>query len=219
MDAGLQTELSAALQQGERVLWSGAPQGGLLAPADALLIPFSLMWGGFVCFWEVSALSAQGSAFMAVWGIPFLIMGLYVVAGRFWVKAVLRKRTLYAVTDSRVIELRRRSLRSLALDHLPGLEMRERSGGRGQISFGGSGGIAGMYANTGMDWFGSASAARPMAFFDIPEARSVYRLVESSAAQARGGGSWGGAPWGPTPDASSGSTPSGGRWGAAPPHR
>jgi hypothetical protein len=159
------------------------------------------MWGGFFCFWEASALTSQGSSFMIAWGVPFLVMGVYVIAGRFWVKAAMRKRTLYAVTDRRVIELtglRRRSLHSLSLDHLPGLEMSERSGGRGRISFGASGGIAGMYANTGMDWFASKSGGQTMSFFDVPDVRSVYHIIERTAAQARGAGGspWGGGSWG-----------------------
>jgi hypothetical protein len=56
--------LSAELGQGERLLWSGKPRGGMrLRAQDAFLILFSLMWCGFAIFWEVGVSMHSGPLF------------------------------------------------------------------------------------------------------------------------------------------------------------
>ncbi len=67
------TDLRDRLVRDEKIIWSGRPaQGLLLTGRDGLLIPFSLMWGGFAIFWETSVLKLpQAPAVMKVWGVPF----------------------------------------------------------------------------------------------------------------------------------------------------
>ncbi len=93
------------LMDGETVAWSGRPaQGLLLASRDWLLIPFSLIWCGFVIFWEKTVLSPpQAPLFFELFGAAFVLIGLYFVAGRFLLDAWVRSGTQYNLTNKRVL--------------------------------------------------------------------------------------------------------------------
>ena len=110
-----EADIQGRLLPGERIMWTGTlPSGILLQPGDAIRVPFSLMWGGFGNFWEWSG-QHMGRApdFFTLWGIPFVLAGLYLIAGRFFVDAWVQARTSYAVTCQRVLICgRRRPLNS-----------------------------------------------------------------------------------------------------------
>ncbi len=68
-------DFTNCLLKGEKIVWSGQPSQGLLL-TGRLLIPFSLLWGGFAIFWESSALATTSPVFVKLWGVPFLLIGL-----------------------------------------------------------------------------------------------------------------------------------------------
>ena len=178
-----QARLQSYIQPGERILWTGGPDPRrLFGPKDLYLVPFSLMWGGFAIFWEGLVLwgLARGSGtldFFALWGIPFVLVGQYFIWGRFFVKRWDRKRTVYAVTNQRVLILRGRSLQSMFLNQLPSINQSSRPDGSGSLEFGVNASPFGygVWADTGMDFFNFGRGA--LAFHDIPDAAQVYRLI------------------------------------------
>ena len=96
--------LGSLMGNAELLLWSGRPPRGLLLRTmDFFLIPFSLFWCGFALFWESTVFAMHAPFFFKLWGLPFVAVGLYFVVGRFFVDAWIRGRTLYAVTNERVI--------------------------------------------------------------------------------------------------------------------
>src|SRR5262252_3937643 len=129
----------------EKLLWASQPrQGILLRSSDALLIPFSLVWAGFAVFWEASVVRTGAPFFFTLWGVPFVLVGIYIVLGRFFVDARQRRHTVYGVTNQRIVivaGLFGRSVQSLALNALPGLSLNERASGQGTISFGAGQGL------------------------------------------------------------------------------
>jgi hypothetical protein len=124
----------------ERLLWRGKPPTGLLLrPSDGYLIPFSLRWCGFALFWEWSVVKSNGPFFFKLWGLAFVAVGLYLVVGRFVVDALLRDKTVYAVTSQRVIILSgllRPEVKSFDLRNLGEISLTLSAGERGTIAFG-----------------------------------------------------------------------------------
>jgi hypothetical protein len=185
------------LLPGERVLWVGRPDPRILfAPADAFLVPFSIFWAGFAFFWEGGVLfglfRGDNPALLAfvLFGLPFVAIGLYFVAGRFAYKRYRKRRTLYVVTDRRVLRLtttRSERLDAVFLDACPSITKRARRDGIGSISFGSVSPWSGsaMYENTGLDLFGLSRSG--FAFYDIPDVEEVYRLVLTQRAGRQSG--------------------------------
>ena len=166
------------LRRDERLLWSGGPpQGMRLHAADAFLIPFSLLWGGFAIFWETTAVTHGAPLFFMVWGIPFVIVGLYLIVGRFWVDAWQRARTCYALSDQRIVIVSgifSRNTRSLNVRTLSDVALSKRKNGSGIISFGPA---SAMYASRGIaGWPGMGQYARPR--FELDDnAEEVYEMI------------------------------------------
>ena len=167
------------LDRGERQLWAGQPkQGVMLRASDAYMIPFSILWAGFAVFWEVSVLATNAPGFFALFGVPFVLMGLYITIGRFFVDARRRAGTTYAVTTDRVIistRLFSASTKSLNLKTLTDVTLNERSDGSGTITFGPTNPFASMYAGTWWPGF-----AQTPSFEMISDARRVYDLIRSA---------------------------------------
>ncbi|MDP3271797.1 MAG: PH domain-containing protein [Polynucleobacter sp.] len=172
-------QIEAQLSRDEKVLWAGQPkQGVILRGADALMIPFSLMWGGFAIFWELSVLQSDAPAIFVLFGIPFVLIGLYLIVGRFFFDAKQRANTYYGVTDERVIIISgvfSRKIKSLNLRTLSDLSLLEGKGGEGTVSFGGGSPLSSMFAGFA-GWPGMEQYLGPR-FELIPNAKSVFETI------------------------------------------
>lgn len=171
--------LRRELSSGERLLWSGMPRQGIkLRASDILMIPFSLLWGGFAFFWEYSVFQqSDAPIFFALWGIPFVLVGIYMIIGRFVVDSYQRSRTYYGLTDHRVLivdGLFNREITSLSLNNLSEISLQERADGSGSILFGPGNPMYAMWAGT--LWPGM-SKRMPPAFELVEDVRQVYELL------------------------------------------
>jgi hypothetical protein len=98
------------LEEGEEILWQGKPDSAVdyrqLASGTTL---FGLFFAGFATFWVSMAMFitsgmtdavGRGIAFFfPLFGVPFILVGLYLVFGRLFWDAYQRRRTHYTLTN------------------------------------------------------------------------------------------------------------------------
>ncbi len=189
--------LDSYLDPGETLLWSGQPkQGVFLQTADMLLIPFSLAWGGFAFFWEASVLgptfmpkglpSHSAPLFMSLWGIPFCLVGLYLIIGRFFFDAYSRAKTWYGITDRRVIVYKSglgTRINSIDYLNLTELNLAEHKDNSGDVLFDLPGPWGNMAGAGG--WPTTRAYAQAPGFYLLPQARTTYNLIRELQQKAR----------------------------------
>jgi hypothetical protein len=168
----------------ETVRWTGEPPSGLLwRSTDWILVPFSLMWGGFALFWESMVISAGAPLVMKLWGVPFVCVGLYLIVGRFFWDANLRARTRYAVTDRAayiVVTGFRGVVRRYSGSGLDDVGIERKDDGSGTIRFGPD-------PRTTRQGPRSASFVPQNAFESIRDVDHAYDAVRAAAGGAASG--------------------------------
>ena len=175
MDYNLTTELQEHLDTNEKLIWTGQPKKGIVfRTADIFLIPFSLLWCGFAIFWVIMA--SQGSIFFAMFGIPFVIIGLIFVFGRFIIDAKQRENTYYGLTDDRIIiksGVYKKTIKSLNVRTLSDIEYDEKSDGSGTINIGPKNPM--MIWGNGMNWWPGIKTTPSLDL--IKDVRNVYNKI------------------------------------------
>lgn len=180
------------LLKDEKIMWSGRPEVSAdFTKADIFLIPFSLVWGGFILVWFGSVISIHlrntddlgisgASIMFFVIGTVFSFLGVYFVVGRYIYKRWKKRRTFYALTDRRALVLTLtfgRRIEGAFLDRLASINKSVRSSGIGTLHFGNTSLIGAMYANTGLDFFSGFYSGDVPTFYDVRDVDAVYDLV------------------------------------------
>ncbi len=174
--------LQDVLRDGENVIWSGQPDPNILfSKGDIFIVPFSLVWGGGALKAITSTLNKQNTeAFEVAFMAFFLFIGFYMVIGRFFYKYWRKKRTLYFITDKRVITVvfgGKKSIDAKNISDIPAINKSIRSDGSGTITFGNSKFSASMMENTGLEFFGSQYSSGVLSFHDIKSAETAFNIV------------------------------------------
>lgn len=182
---------SAELRPGERLLWVGqSDPSRMLTGRDAFLIPFSVLWLGLVVFFVVGAASDGTSdgtpGVVPVIGIVFVLIGLYMLAGRFVVKRHRKRTEVYAVTDGRAFVTTGKNTRETDVHRTD--RTVNRSGGHVSVEWDDRGSLgslfrrsnfaAAQYANSGLD---GIAGPRPFAFYDVADGEPLIQALDDAA--------------------------------------
>jgi hypothetical protein len=128
--------MRSLLDRGERMLWTGrAKQGIILGWGEAFSALFGIIW--FAVLLNVLRQIPDQTALLIL--APALAVTLFSSFGRLFYEAYARKKTLYAITDHRVLirsGVLSTSVRSMALSSIFDMKVEERRDGGGKITFG-----------------------------------------------------------------------------------
>lgn len=173
------------LRPGEQLLWAGRSDPAVLFTGrDAFLVPFSLLWCGFIVFWLTQAISSGAPWFFGLFGSLFALVGLHLLVGRFLVKRHRKQTEAYAVTDRRVFITNGRSTRETGVGRTDRsvhwskgrtrCSVEWQGGSSSPFGFGGAG-VQQVYANTGLDGF---FGPRTIAFWDVPDGQELIAALD-----------------------------------------
>ncbi len=135
------------LDDDERILWQGRPDGRLrirlssLATSiqGAFLMAFALFFANVT--FEMTVGEGVWHWILPALALPFVLVGVYMLVGQYLWDTLRRRRTWYTLTDRRAFIARHLLGRNLAehpIDATTRLEFQERRGGLGTIWFSGN---------------------------------------------------------------------------------
>jgi len=92
------------LDSGEKLLWQGAPGTGFRFTVMGLLLSvFGVFFLGFAVFWIYLTANLGDGLVFSILGVPFLLVGLWLVAGHWFLDVYRRKHARYALTNKRAL--------------------------------------------------------------------------------------------------------------------
>lgn len=178
------------LRPGEHLLWAGSSDPSVVfTRRDAFLVPFSLLWCGFVVFWITSAIQSGAPVFFVLFGSAFALIGLHLVIGRFLVKRHRKLTEAYAVTNRRVFITNGRQTRETSVSGTDRSVHWSKGRARCSVVWNGSApspfafgfnglGVQQMYANSGLDGF---FGPRSIAFWDVSDGRELIKELDRAS--------------------------------------
>ena len=172
------------LMPGEEIIWCGQPnKSKIFSKNDAFLLPFGLFWCvGFTLIWVT--LAKQGGK-LGIIGIPFIIVGIYFMVGRFLAKSYNKKHTYYVITNSRILIVKtdlnedKAGIMSARIDMIEKESCTIDKNGVGTIIFGYLLPIQSVYLNTGLEFLSELLNGNNVeAFVDIDDCEKVLSLYK-----------------------------------------
>jgi hypothetical protein len=122
------------LLRGEKIIWVGQPVARrMFRIYDAILIPFSLMWCALLILLALRLIPRLG--WLSLCGLPHLLGGFYLLGGRFAYDYWRRRRTVYTITDRRILINTGKRTLLIYIYELTGVDQARGYGNVGSITF------------------------------------------------------------------------------------
>lgn len=142
MDYQAKETILKEILPGEKLVWADQPKQGIVFRApDLYMIPFTLIWLYFVSLWfqgiDITANKPIDFSFLLM-GIPHLLIGIYLLIGRFLYDAHRRKNTTYGLTKNRAIivtNIFRTNIKSIQLKDNHNISFTQKGNQLGTIRF------------------------------------------------------------------------------------
>ncbi len=169
------------LEPGEIIEWQGKSDASkMLAYGDYMYIPFSIMWCGFVCYWEYLVIVNQYPLVFHILGIPMALIGLYMAVGRYVYKYYKKKNSCYVLTNLRVIEAYedpKIGYKEKKLTDIGRMLRFVERNGSGTLVFDDINPAYMMKLNDGMEQV-RRKTKKIIGFYDIPDAEALYERIQ-----------------------------------------
>ena len=182
----LYAEAKAFLSPDEQLLWIGRPCQSAKPHVSPFQLIFPFFWLGFAVFWTVTA-TAAGGAF-GLFGIPFVLVGAYLVYTMAFGQRVRLKKTVYMVTDRRAVIVAKTAhgttCNEYYFNYLPTISISHVNGSVGTICFE-------RYDGYYNDGWRRGYRSKPInydlqtSFILIDNVQSVYRLISDQIADSK----------------------------------
>ncbi|MCT4660870.1 MAG: hypothetical protein N4A40_03340 [Tissierellales bacterium] len=172
------------LYDNEKILWLGKPKIKIFSVLDILIIPVTIIWLGIIVAWETMAFSIGAPFIFQLFAVPYILIGLYVLIGRYILKIYLKRNTNYCVTNQRIIILKKLKsfkVESEEISNLSIVNIENKGHNFGNVIFGNGYIMAKAYENIGLEFLIKKRNYKnvPLAFYDIENIDEVNNQIES----------------------------------------
>lgn len=129
----LRRKIDNELEHREYIRWIEQPIPRFFTASSIGSVLFGIPWTSFAIFWMWGAL---GFKLLALFGLPFVLIGFGMLSSPLWVWQAARK-TVYLITDKRAISIQggwsTTTIRSYLPDQLKDIYRKERADGSGDL--------------------------------------------------------------------------------------
>lgn len=128
--------IHSCLEEDEYVLWRGKPgKKNTFSSRDRAVLPFALFWTAFALLLEGSVIMSGAPLMYCIFGAPFVLISVLLLYNSFPSGVFAKGKTLYVVTNKKLIIKRDKDIEVYLPDELPPMKIELHKNGNGTIIF------------------------------------------------------------------------------------